>query len=314
MNNLQHQVWQLVKDLSLESKDKFILAVSGGLDSMVMLDIFLKIRPNAKLKVAHYHHGECADERTLKFRDDSLALVKHKIFVSNNANLNFVYEKSNVELKSELQMREARWNFFKRQRDLDGDVILTAHHLDDRLETFLIKMIRGTAIDGFDSFSVYQNFIFRPLLNFSKVEIKQYAIENQIQWIEDPTNDESDYLRNWLRNSWLPDLDKKSKGGSQNLAKSLIKIGQAINDIDSFELQLDLLAGSLAMQRTWYMSLSKADQLRAIAIYLKKHQLYNFTAGQLAEIRKRLDKDQKDYTFEMLDRKWVINATQVMIV
>ncbi len=327
----EHRIWKHLKEYDLAAHDNFILAVSGGLDSMVLLNVFLKLKPRATFKVAYYHHGKSGDKLQDEFRNSAYDIVQQKITSINltNAETNktnmktnvvFYSEQSPVVLKSEVQMRNSRWGFL-RQLVSSDEIIVTAHHLDDFLETMLLKMIRGTSADGLISFKMWNKKIFRPFLETSKLELLEYAQINSINWVADPSNTETHYLRNWLREKWLKDLEKKVKNASKNLAKSLLRTASALSQTQTFELvfcpetnlKTNSETNSSTLSRSWYVSLSKADQLRSLALLLKKHQIYDFTTGQLEEIRKRLDKNRKDITFEILGRKWVINASQIML-
>jgi tRNA(Ile)-lysidine synthetase-like protein len=312
MTNFEHQVWKCFKDSDLSLHNNFILCVSGGLDSMVLLEVFAKIKSQSKLQVLHYHHGPCEDLELQKFRDENLKLIKSRVDQLKLVNISFHSRKSEKKLITEEQMREARWDFIKSFKKSD-EVIVTAHHLDDRFETILLKMIRGTGVDGFVSFKDWNQEIFRPFLNFSKSELKDFAQKQNINWNRDPSNKDELYLRNWIREKWLKQLDEKVHSGSKNLAKSFFKIADLIENSPTFELVFEGKSNELALSRGWYVSLSKAEQLRALSLYLKKHQIFDFTTGQLEEIRKRLDKNQKDITFSLLARKWVINASQIML-
>jgi len=309
---LEHGIWKYLKEYNLDTHDNFILAVSGGLDSMVLLEVFHKLKPRANLKVAHYHHGNSDDQKLEEFRNLSLKTVQHKISTLNKKNIVFYSEKSPGPLVSEEQMRNSRWSFLRSLKKSD-EVIVTAHHLDDRFETMLLKMIRGTSVEGFLAFKMWNQEIFRPFLETPKVALIDYAEAHKISWLSDPSNSEDHYLRNWLREKWLVELNQKVNQGSLNLAKSLLRINSALNETPALELVFSPESKSSFLSRRWYVSLSKADQLRCLALYLKKHQIFDFTSGQLEEIRKRLDKNQKDLTFELLGRKWVINASHIML-
>lgn len=309
----EHQIWKYFKEHELDNHDNFILAISGGLDSMVLLEVFLRLLPQARLKVAHFHHGPTGNSEQDSFRELALDAVKHKISGVNRENILFCSEKSAVRLESEDQLRIARWNFLKELKTSD-EIFVTAHHLDDRLETMLLKMLRGTSLDGVLAFRMWNDEVFRPFLNSTKSELAEFAESRKIGWIEDPSNRHDHYLRNWLREKWLKDLDEKLEGGSKNLAKSLLKIGNSANEKSVFELVLDEDKDQFVLSRQWYVSLSKSDQLRGLALFLKKHQIHSFTSGHLEEIRKRLDKNQKNITFEILGKKWVINASRIVLL
>ncbi len=309
----EHQIWIHLKEHALNTHDSFILAISGGLDSMVLLDVFLRLRPQARLKVAHFHHGPSGNFEQDQFRELALETVKHKVFSQQRENVVFYSEKSKIQIESEDEMRIARWNFLKGLKTSD-EVFVTAHHLDDRLETMLLKMLRGTSLDGFLAFKMWNKEIFRPFLNSAKKELAEFAEGRKIGWVEDPSNSDEHYLRNWLREKWLKELDEKLEGGRKNLAKSLLKIGNSANENSLFELVLVEDKDHFVLSRQWYVSLPKSDQLRGLALFLKKHQIHSFTSGHLEEIRKRLDKNQKDITFQLLGKKWVINASRIVLL
>lgn len=311
-DNFDHLIWKNLKESGLENHNNFVLCVSGGLDSMVLLNVFTKLKAQGQLKVLHYHHGPSNEAGLQKFRDANVNLINQQVEKSGHLKIGFITEKSSKELTSEQQMRESRWEFIRRHVSA-SDCVVTAHHLDDRFETLLMKMLRGTGVEGFVAFKMWNNEIFRPFLNLAKSELLEYAQKHKIDWNEDPSNKDESYLRNWIREKWLPELDQKMSGASKNLAKSLFKIGDSIAETQTFELIMDPESETLALSRQWYVSLSKSEQLRALSLFLKKHQIMSFTTGQLEEIVKRLDKNQKDITFEILGRKWVINASQIML-
>ncbi len=315
MNNwtdLEHQSWRQLKELGLSEHNNFVLAISGGLDSMVLLEVFARVKPAAQLKVAYFHHGSCMSDSQKSHRDRAQELVQKKVFSLNKHNITFHTSRSETQLESEEEFRRARWEFLRGLKAAN-DVLVTAHHLDDHFETLLLKLLRGTALDGFTAFKMWNHDVFRPLLQHTKVELAAYAAERELTWEEDPSNGESHYLRNWVRDVWLKGLDEKIEGGSKNLAKSLMRVVQAADLSGSFELVFEPQGEEKALGRIWYMSLIKANQLRALSLFLKRRQIFDFTGGHLDEIRKRLDKNQKDITFELLGRKWVINASQIML-
>ena len=305
-SSFEHLIWKNLTAHNLVDQNHFLLAVSGGLDSMVLLELFLKLKPKAQLKVVYYHHGETADQIQLRFRNECEKLIREKM------SDRFYTEKSATELKSEEQFREARWNFINRIKEAQ-DVVVTAHHLDDKLETVLLKLIRGTSLDGVSQFKMWNGKVFRPLLNVSKKDILKYAETEKLKWLEDPSNQDTGYLRNWVREKWLVDLENYQNGTRENLAKSLFQIIETSTEGQEFDSDFASNSNENSMSREWYSLLSKGEQLRALAKLLKTNQIYDFSTGQLEEIRKRLDKNQKDLTFEILDRKWVINASQIVL-
>lgn len=306
-NGFEHQIWKNLCDQGLETHESFLLAVSGGLDSMVLLKVMQALKPLARLKVFHYHHGPTPNAELWAFRSQCRDLIR-----SEHPSIEFLTAESPTELRSEEQAREARWSALRAVQQ-PGDIVVTAHHLDDRLETVLLKLIRGSSLEGISGFQMWNQKILRPFLNLSRAELKKYAEEKAVKWCEDPTNQESDYLRNWLRNKWLPALDDKVPGGRDNLSRSILRIADSQDKNSTFEQAFEANCQGASVERAWFSFLSKNDQIRALALLLRKQNIHEFTTGQLEEIRKRLDKNQKDLTFELVERKWVINATHIVI-
>jgi tRNA(Ile)-lysidine synthetase-like protein len=176
---------------------KYILAVSGGVDSMVLLDLLAKM-PGVELVVAHFDHGIRPDSK----KDEELV---RKIAASYKLS----YESAEGKLgpgTSEETARNARYGFLKHlQAEHEAKAIITAHHQDDLIETAFINLIRGTGRLGLSAIATNKR-VRRPLLDTPKAEIEAYARKHKLQWREDATNQSPDYLRNRLRLSVIPRL------------------------------------------------------------------------------------------------------------
>ncbi len=300
--DFEHTIWKKIKSHDLGQK-KFLLTVSGGLDSMALIEVFSTLGLKDRIKVLHFHHGDIENKT---YRDQAQLLVQT---VCSAHSIDFEFQKSLMTLKSEAEFRTARIDFFNMHTNVNS-IFVSGHHLDDLLETRLIKLIRGSGVEGLRAFSEYDYKTFRPFLDFSKKEISKYAILKKINWVDDPTNLESDYLRNWIRNQWLPALNEKHNGGVENLAKSLDRI---LTTEDHFESQILYHSDTVQIQRLWFFNLSTKDQLRALSISLGYFKKVQFTTGHLEEINKRLDKNQKEHIFNILGVNWVLNAQQIVL-
>lgn len=181
---------------------KYLLAVSGGADSMVMLDI-LATAGEHELVVAHVNHGIRDDS------DEDERLVRES---AERYGLEFI----SVKLKlgrgvSEDAARTARHEWLWSQMQKTGaDKVATAHHQDDVIETIAINIARGTGWRGLCSLRETQHYV-RPLLTWGKVQIVAYAIEHNLAWREDSTNEDFRYLRNRLRNGATARLSELQK-------------------------------------------------------------------------------------------------------
>ena len=309
--DLEHTIWKTLKDLGLDQRPIYYLAVSGGLDSMVLLHLLLRLKPKSKFKVAYYHHGPTPDMLQKAFRSRCLQLIKN--YCDAFDNIEFVTEESSIYLTSEAQMRESRWAFLNKYR-IPAEPIITAHHLDDWAETLTLKLIRGVGPEGFTAFKLWDGQIFRPFLQTSKSDLLTYAQDQKLVWLEDPSNESEDYLRNWLRNTWFKSLDDKNPAGYLNFSRSLLRLCQELDQTQPFELQFFRNSPELGLDRQWFQSLTDKFQIKALSLFIRHHSIFDITSGQIAEIQKRLDKNQKDITFTLGHVNWVINETQIVLI
>ncbi|MDL2141778.1 tRNA lysidine(34) synthetase TilS [Flavobacterium tructae] len=187
----------------LEDK-KLFLAVSGGLDSMVLLHLFQQL----PFEIAVLH---CNFQlRGLESFGDQDFIQKYcdengiSIFSTQFDTEAFAKD---YKLSTQVAARELRYNWFYELLETENfDYILTAHHADDNLETFIINLTRGTGLDGLTGIPEQNDKIVRPLLPFSRAEILEYAKQNNILWREDSSNASNKYLRNKIRHDLVPIL------------------------------------------------------------------------------------------------------------
>ena len=199
--------------------DKLILALSGGIDSMVLAGLLLKSKVEFVAAHCNFHlRGEESDGdekfvRDYAERNGIQCFVKH-----------FETEKYAADngISIEMAARDLRYDWFEQLRQQLGyDKIAVAHHADDQAETFFINLLRGAGLNGLKGMKPQNGVIIRPLLWVSREQIRKYAVENQILWREDHTNAESVYLRNKIRNQLLPAFDELQPEARQGLYKSL---------------------------------------------------------------------------------------------
>ncbi len=188
--------------------DKYVLAVSGGVDSVVLLDMFVSKRlpntyylpsTNYQLIVAHFDHG---------IRKES---HKDAEFVRNLAKkYNLPFETKREELgpkASEEKARDQRYAFLRSIAEKYNAKLVTAHHADDVIESIAINLSRGT---GWRGLAVLDSDIIRPLTVLNKSEIVDYAKKHKLEWCEDSTNSTDAYLRNRIRRK-IAELDQDTK-------------------------------------------------------------------------------------------------------
>lgn len=223
-------------------KSKILVAVSGGVDSMVLLDLLTKT--NHQLAVAHcnYQLRSESDEETKLVKRTSLL---HSIpFHSVDFDTKEEVENSTDSLQ--MVARNLRYEFFRGLcEEHKYEFIATAHHADDNLESMLLNFTKGTGIRGMIGISPKNGNVLRPLLPFTKQELTDFAKENKIEFLEDKSNLESNYQRNFLRNEVIPLL----KTINPQLSKTSINTNQNLGfAFHSFEGQLKRLKNKLLNQ------------------------------------------------------------------
>ena len=213
------------KNFSSLLNNKFIVAVSGGVDSIVLLHLCRNLKLN--FVVAHCNfklRGKESDDDELFVKN---LAAKYKIsFYSNSFNTKELSNRSNKSVQ--MIARDLRYSWFnKLSEELGIDYIITAHHIDDSIETFLINLSRGAGINGFLGIPEVNNKINRPLLAFTKDQLKSYALENKILFREDSSNKKKDYLRNQIRLEVIPKLKKINPHLLESFPKTIKKLEQS---------------------------------------------------------------------------------------
>ncbi|MEA1883217.1 MAG: tRNA lysidine(34) synthetase TilS [Thermotogota bacterium] len=188
-------------------EDKFVLAISGGSDSMVLLDLFQVFSKKYPITfcVANVDHRirkesseeqlwlkKLCEEQKMPFYAESVDIIKMK---------------RNLGAKTSLEelARDERQKMLKKiKKDYNAQWVITAHHQDDLLETFFLRLIRGTGLNGINTMNSVDGFYLRPLLSYSKEEIVAYSKEKGLFYFNDQTNDDTRFLRNKIRHRLIP--------------------------------------------------------------------------------------------------------------
>jgi tRNA(Ile)-lysidine synthase len=183
---------------------RLLLATSGGLDSMIMVDLFHKLSFDMAMAHCNFQLRGIESFEDQKFVQNYADANEIDVFITQFDTTTFAKD---FKLSIQVAARELRYSWFYELLETKKyDYILTAHHADDNLETFVINLIRGTGLEGLTGIPAQNGNIIRPLLIFSRQEIELYAKENSIEWREDSSNTSDKYLRNKIRHNVVPVL------------------------------------------------------------------------------------------------------------
>ena len=202
---------------TLSSHSTLWIGFSGGLDSSVLLDLLASLPSlKAKLKILHVNHGLSTHAREWE---------KHCARVAESYSLPYYIERVtlNTEKNIEENARKARYAAFLKHIT-PSDALLFAHHLNDQAETLLLNLLRGAGIEGLSAMPSLRTFgqgvLYRPLLSFSREHLEEYAQAKRLKWIEDESNSNKKYTRNFIRLELMPILKKRWPSVEKNLART----------------------------------------------------------------------------------------------
>ncbi|MCF6223536.1 MAG: tRNA lysidine(34) synthetase TilS [Flavobacteriaceae bacterium] len=198
---------------------KLLVTISGGVDSVVLTHLLFQLKFNISLAHCNFHLRGKESSLDEKFVEKLALELKSKFFVKSFETKAYA-ENNNISIQ--MAARELRYTWFDDLLKKESfDYLITAHHLDDNLETFLINFSRGTGLDGLTGIPAVNNNIIRPLLLFNRIEIENYANNNKILWREDLSNAETKYLRNKLRHDIIPLLKELNPNFLDSFTKTI---------------------------------------------------------------------------------------------
>jgi tRNA(Ile)-lysidine synthase len=337
MKTLPEKFIEFIVEQNLFSKkDKLLLAISGGIDSIVLCELCYQAEFDFVIAHCNFQLRGEESERDESFVRDLAEKYNKEIFVKK-----FDTNKYADENKVSIQVaaRELRYYWFEEilngqwsivngqssiVNKIEGNPnpihhslftihVVTAHHLNDSIETLLMNFFKGTGISGLHGILPKQGKIIRPLLFAKKEELKKFAQKNNLNWVEDSSNESDKYSRNYLRHNIIPSLIEIYPNLTDNLA----------NNIDRFK-EIEILYHQSIDQHKKNLLEKKGNEIHIPVLKLKKtlplntivYEIikdYNFSPQQVEEVINLLDSESGKYiqssTHRIIkNRNWIIIA------
>ena len=304
---------------------KLLIAISGGLDSVVLYHLLSTLKFDISLAHCNFNLRGKESDLDEEFVKKLSQKTSNQIFIKSFNTEK--YSKKN-KLSTQIAARELRYTWFQELAEKHNfDYILTAHHADDNLETFLINLTRGTGLEGFTGIPKINGNIVRPLLVFSREEIYEFAKENDIEWREDASNASTKYIRNKIRHQIIPilkeinpSLHSSFKKTMENLQESQQIIEDTIGEISLSIVETDC---STALEVT-KINIDKINKLSNPKAYvyqlLKNHSftewndVYNLLSAQSGkQVFSKTHRLLKDRDFLILSKMDFSTALEMTI-
>lgn len=257
----------LLDTQQFESCTRLYVGFSGGLDSTVLLHA-LKSIPELlpKLAVLHVNHG---------LSPNALAWEDHCEKVCKDWSLNSIVHHANLALggNMEARAREARYRFFIDVLE-ENDILVLAHHQDDQAETLLLNLCRGAGVDGLAAMPALSGLgggtLARPLLHVSRSQLLDYARHHKLYWIDDESNQDVSFSRNYIRHTIIPALQTRWPAFVSNAARCAEHLQNAQCNLDRLA-NIDLQHSTPMLSLRSLQRFDKIQALNVLRSWIKKH-------------------------------------------
>lgn len=275
---------------ALDEVPRLSVAYSGGLDSSVLLTGLAKLKLPVELRALHINHGLHADADHWQARCRARAAELGIGFESRCVHVD------PTEVGVEAAARQARYAAIA-ETLLRGEIVATAHHGDDQLETVLLRMLRGSGVKGLKAIAEVADLgagaLIRPLLDWSRAELEAQARRWQLEWLEDPTNSSLKFDRNFLRVEVLPALRERWPAAS----KAAVRLARHMRDADEILAAMacfDAADSPDPVPRKILRALSPARQRNVLRALVAQRGLPMPGSDQLEELKASLDVTRPD--------------------
>lgn len=303
----------IINNKLFDKEDKILLAISGGIDSMVMLDLFQK--SNFIFSIAHCNFQLRENDSNLdeKFVKNYAAKNGIKCYIKKFETLEY---KNQNNISTQMAARDLRYDWFEEIANKNNyKYIATAHHLDDQIETFFINLIRGTGIAGMHGIlAKNSNNIIRPLLFADREMIEAYHRNNNLDFRKDKSNDLDKYLRNYIRHNILPEFKKLNRNFAFTLNNNLSKLREVeeVYKLTIYHKMAELLD---LQEEKIIINIQELKKLEPLKPYLFEFlTLYNFNESCINDLINTLEKEESGKQYFSSTNRIIKNRKSLILV
>ena len=288
------------------------VALSGGIDSVVLLHLLHRLQKtqNFTLKASHVHHGLSKNaDKWVKFCEK----LCRKLSIPLDINYVKLPQKKSLGIEG-----EARQLRYEKLLQSQTDLVVLAHHEDDQAETFLLQLIRGAGLKGLSSMAHFDapRRLWRPLLNTSRADIESYAKKHKLKWIEDESNQNIDFDRNFIRSKVLPILKNRFSHIIKVISRSSSHLAEAQHLLDDLA-QIDLKSYLKSYSYKHKLNVKTLDKLsnvrakNALRFWLEMNEQLMPSRDLLDELLRQVLTAKKDATIKIeLSKEFEIRRYQ----
>ena len=292
-------------------REKLLLAVSGGVDSVVLSELCKQAGYDFAVAHCNFQLREADSERDERFVRE-LARKYNVPFHVVKFNTKAIAKERKISTQE--VARELRYNWFEQTRETGGyRYVLTAHHADDNIETVLMNFFRGTGIKGIRGIESKHGLVVRPLLFARRSELEEFLVENKLDYVSDFTNLLDDYTRNYFRNKVIPFIEKSFPEVNENILANITRFKETeLLYQQAVELhKKKLLEYNGNEVHIPVLKLMKTEPLHSVTYEIIKE--YGFGSAQVSEVIALLDSESGKYVQSsshrvIRNRKWLIIA------
>ncbi|MDR1567922.1 MAG: tRNA lysidine(34) synthetase TilS [Streptococcaceae bacterium] len=294
---------EVIANKLFQPNDNVLIAVSGGIDSMVLLQLMKSLSKALAFEITVIH----INHKLRPTSDDEAAFVRAFALEHQIAYLEEAWQHEDIKSKLEERARAFRYSVFSRlMTEFSFNKLVTAHHADDQAETFLMRLIRGNRLFNLASISPKRAFangeLIRPLLAFTKKELQLLDVPH----IEDESNLSQDYFRNRVRHQYLPELSAENPKFSVNVRKRVTELNFAKELIEQHLAPvMKLLVSDGRVDLLKFQQLSASERYFFLLKYLENAEIFDLSDGLIQQLLQSLN-NAKQYKIRLNNQDMLI--------